>query len=82
MMRILEFDKIAPEEILNRDLQAEENVSAAVDAVLAEVKQRGDAALWEYTEKFDGACLSSLQVSSEEIEAARNSLDPDFIQTL
>ena len=82
MMRILEFDKIAPEEILNRDLQAEENVSAAVDAVLAEVKQRGDAALREYTEKFDGACLSSLQVSSEEIEAAWNSLDPDFIQTL
>ena len=82
MMRILEFDKIAPEEILNRDLQAEENVSAAVDAVLAEVKQRGDAALREYTEKFDGACLSSLQVSSEELEAAWNSLDPDFIQTL
>ena len=29
MIPILEFDKLAPEDILNRDIQAEENVSAA-----------------------------------------------------
>ena len=34
MIPILEFDALAPEQILNRDIQAEENVSAAVDAVL------------------------------------------------
>ena len=49
MIPILEFDKLAPEDILNRDIQAEENVSAAVDAVLAEVKAQGDAALKAYT---------------------------------
>ena len=82
MMRILEFDKISVEEILNRDLQAEEDVSAAVDAVLADVKARGDAALREYTARFDGVGLESLKVSAEEMDAAWKTLDPKFIKTL
>ena len=82
MIRIYEFDKLSPEEILNRDIQAEEDVSAAVDAVLAEVRAQGDAALFAYTEKFDGVALTDLQVSEDEIEAAWASLDPDFIKTL
>ena len=45
MIRILDFDQLAPEAFLNRDLRAEEDVSAAVDEILAEVRQRGDAAL-------------------------------------
>jgi histidinol dehydrogenase len=82
MMRIFEFDKLTPEEILNRDIQAEENVSAAVDAVLANVKAGGDKALKAYTKQFDGVELETLQVSQEEIDAAWASLDQDFIQTL
>ena len=39
MIPILEFDALAPEQILNRDIQAEENVSAAVDAVLEAVRR-------------------------------------------
>ena len=39
-MRILEFDGLAPEEILNRDIQAEEDVSAAVDEIIREVRRR------------------------------------------
>ena len=82
MIRIYEFDTLSPDEILNRDIQAEEDVSAAVDAVLANVKANGDAALLSYTEKFDGVTLPSLQVSEGEMEAAWASLDPDFLKTL
>ena len=82
MIPILEFDKLSPGDILNRDIRAEENVSAAVDAVLAEVRQRGDAALREYTRRFDGVELEDLRVTEEEIETAWASLDPDFIRTL
>ena len=45
MIRILDFDQLAPEAFLNRDLRAEEDVSAAVDDILREVRTRGDAAL-------------------------------------
>lgn len=82
MIRIFEFDKLAPEEILNRDIQAEKNVSAAVDAVLAEVRQKGDAALLAYTKQFDGVELADLRVSEAEMEAAWVSLEPDFLTTL
>ena len=45
MMRILDFDSLSPEEFLNRDSQAEEDVSAAVDEIIREVRRRGDEAL-------------------------------------
>lgn len=82
MIRIYEFDKLSPEEILNRDIQAEEDVSAAVDAVLADVKANGDTALRTYTKRFDGVELADLRVGEAEIEAAWASLDTDFLTTL
>ncbi len=82
MMRILDFDSLSPEEFLNRDIQAEEDVSAAVDAVIEEVRQRGDAALRDCTRRFDGAELTDLRVSAEEFDAAREAVDPDFLETL
>ena len=82
MIRICEFDKLSPEEILNRDIQAEEDVSTAVDAVLAEVKANGDAALRDYTKQFDGVLLDNLQVSEAEMETAWGSVEPDFLKTL
>ena len=82
MIRIYEFDRLSPEEFLNRDIQAEEDVSAAVDAVLTNVKANGDAALRAYTEQFDGVALEDLQASEAEIESAWISLEPDFLKTL
>ena len=82
MMRILDFDSLSPEAFLNRDIQAEENVSAAVDAVIQEVRRRGDAALRDYTRRFDGAELQDLWVSAEEFDAARKAVDPGFMETL
>jgi len=79
---ILDFDKLSPQDILNRDIQTEENVSAAVDAVLAEVKAKGDAALRTYTKRFDGVELEDLRVTEEELQAAWEAVDPDFITTL
>ena len=82
MIPILEFDALAPEQILNRDIQAEENVSAAVDAVLDTVRREGDAALKRYTNRFDGADLEDLRVSQAELDGAWNALAPDFVRTL
>ena len=82
MIPIYEFDKLKPEEILNRDIRAEEDVSRAVDEILARVKAEGDAALRDYTKRFDGVELTDLQVSEAELDAAMAALEPDFIETL
>ena len=82
MIPILKLEDLTPEQILNRDIQAEENVSAAVDAVIDKVRQKGDAALLEYTEKFDGIKLSDLRVSDEEIARAMMQVSPGLVDTL
>jgi histidinol dehydrogenase len=43
----------------------------AVRAILGDVKARGDAALRELTERFDGVVLDQLRVPSDELRAAR-----------
>lgn len=82
MMRILDFDSLSPEKFLNRDIQAEEDVSAAVDEIIREVRRRGDEALRDYTRRFDGAEIQDLWVSAEEFDAARRAVDPYFLETL
>lgn len=82
MIPILKLKELTDAQILNRDIQAEENVSAAVDAVIAKVRQSGDAALLEYTEKFDGVKLESLQVSDQEIARAMMQVSPGLVDTL
>ena len=82
MMRILDFDSLSPEAFLNRDIQAEEDVSAAVDEIIREVRRRGDEALRDYTRRFDGAEIQDLWVSAEEFDAARRAVDPYFLETL
>ncbi len=82
MMKILDFDGLSPEAFLNRDIQAEEDVSAAVDAVIQAVRERGDEALRDCTRRFDGVELEELRVSAEEFAAARDAVDPFFMETL
>ena len=45
MIKLYDFDSLKPEEILNRDIRAEKNVEDVVDAILADVRTRGDEAL-------------------------------------
>ncbi len=82
MIPILKLKDLTEDQILNRDIRAEENVSAAVDAVIENVRKNGDAALLEYTEKFDGVKLEVLQVSNGEIACAMRQVAPGLVDTL
>ena len=48
-----------------------------VREILADVESRGDAAVLDYTERFDGVRLESLLVSSDEIAAAVGRVEPE-----
>jgi len=58
--------------LMERGGGGDETLTAVVTAILREVSRRGDAALFEYTSKFDGYTLTaaSVQVAPEEIRAA------------
>lgn len=53
-----------------------------VREVIAEVRSRGDQALYELTERFDGVRLNSLVVPSEEAVRALTALDLDLRHAL
>ena len=82
MMKLYRLEDLTPGQVLNRDLRAEKDVEAVVDAIIADVRARGDAALRDYARKFDGAELDALEVSRQELDEALDAADPYFLETL
>ena len=82
MIKIINIENAAKEDILTRDIKLESGVEAIVADIIKNVRENGDAALKEYSLKFDKAEISNLRVTAEEIEAAYNSEDPALIETL
>lgn len=62
--------------------QNTEEQRKAVLEILQNVQREGDNALLNYTEKFDGVSLSSLEVTKEEIDEAVASLDKEMIDII
>ncbi len=81
MIQILKYGEVAKEDIFAR-VVPEVNVSDIVADILYDVRKNGDAALYKYCEKFDGARLTSLAVTKEEMDEALSLVDADFIRIL
>ena len=81
MIRILSYGEIDRKEIFARTEYAT-NVEAVVHGIIADVRERGDAALLEYGRRFDSPSLSSLTVEKEEIDEALGSVEPEFLSIL
>lgn len=58
------------------------NITAIVEGVIADVRSRGDQALLELTEKFDGIKPKSIKVGQEEVSAASQRLGDEMKQAL
>ena len=72
MISILKYGETPNSELFARSMPTV-SVEETVAEILRGVKERGDAALREYAEKFDHVRLDSLIVSEEEM---REALDP------
>lgn len=86
-MRILRYTDSAYADALvrlNRRAEASDRVRDVVAAVIGDIRQNGDKALLELTQKFDGASLTAEQlvVSPEEVAAAVASLTPEVREAL
>jgi histidinol dehydrogenase len=53
-----------------------------VRQIVNDVRDRGDAALFDYTEKFDGVRLTSLEVSKKAINQAYKEIDAGLLSAL
>ena len=81
MIKILKYGIDTDKDIFTR-FTPQYGVEDVVAEIIDNVRKNGDKALFEYNEKFDGAVLSELKVSSEEIEDAISSVAPEFIEIL
>lgn len=74
-----DFDRL-----LHAKRETDEDVRETVRAILADVRERGDEALIEYSRKFDRLELTpeSMRITADEINLALGTITPDVLQAL
>lgn len=81
MIKIMNLNKVPEAEIFAR-VQEKLDVSGPVAEIIQNVRARGDAALREYCDRFDGGAPASLEATAEELDGAVANLDPAFIEVM
>ena len=83
MMKILtgeQYEEEVRSKVTNE--QMAQQLDQDVLKIIGQVRERGDEALVEYTEKFDKLTLESIRVSEEEFNEAKKLVAPDFIRAI
>lgn len=87
-MRIVKLSKESKEnllaDLLKRDPNNYGQYADTVQAIVDDVKARGDEALFEYTEKFDKVKVTkdTIRVTKEEIDEALEQVDPKLMEVM
>lgn len=87
-MRIIRLDENSKQNILSDLLKRDPNnysqYAHTVEAIVEDVKENKDKALFAYTEKFDGALITgdTVRVTKEEIQEAMEQMDPDLLEVM
>ncbi len=87
-MRIVRLTKDTKKDLLNNLLKRSPNnygqYEAAVAEIIGAVREKGDAALFSYTEKFDKCKMdaSNIKVTAEEIEEAYGKVDAGLAEVM
>ncbi len=68
--------------LLNEARETTNRVDAAVAGIIAAVRAQGDAALRDYTTRFDRHTPATLRISAEEIDAATAGIAPELAAAL
>ena len=83
-MRLYRFaeERSALKKQLSRSVTFDASVQSAVEDILQQVRQNGDSAVLDYTERFQGVRLSDMVVGPDSIQDACHHADPAFLAVL
>lgn len=81
MIKQYVYSEIKIDEIFCRT-EEKNDIAHVVAEMIATVQQKGDTALREYSERFDGAALEEMEVSAEEMQGAYEAVDREFVSIL
>ena len=82
MNKIINPSRDSWAEILKRPTQTVQDIEGIVAEVFDAIQQKGDLAVAEYTQRFDGVALDSSIVSEEEFASAKACLSEDLQQAI
>lgn len=84
MLRQYRFpeERSALEKQLSRSVTFDVSVQSAVEEILHEVRQKGDIAVLDYTERFQKVRLSDMVVPQQAIQEAYHNADHSFLAVL
>ncbi|MBQ8360172.1 MAG: histidinol dehydrogenase [Oscillospiraceae bacterium] len=81
MIQILPYSETNMDKIFAR-VTPKTDVAGIVSQIIDNVRKNGDQALYEYCERFDRAKLTALEVTQEELDAAMQTVEPEFVRIL
>ncbi len=81
MIKILDYKELKDKSVIASPKPIND-VSETVRDIIATVRERGDAALYDYEARFDKVALTSLAVSAEEIKEALSAVEADFLAVI
>ncbi|HOT72044.1 MAG TPA: histidinol dehydrogenase [Anaerohalosphaeraceae bacterium] len=78
------ISRLLKEHSMRAFLEDKQELAASVRHIVADVGKRGDAAVSEYSERFDRVRLSpeEFRISAEELKKAHSRLEPALLQSL
>jgi len=78
------ISRLLQEHSMRAFLEDKQELAASVRHIVADVGKRGDAAVSEYSERFDHVRLSpeEFRISAEELKKAHSRLEPALLQSL
>ncbi len=74
-------ERLVVDQLSRKGVLPAEIVESAKE-IVATVRERGDAAVREYSARFDGVDLEEFRLPQEQIDAALEGLDPSFVAAL
>ena len=81
MIKIVSASEMSYKDIFRRNT-ATEDVSSVVFDIIRSVRERGDAALMDFAQQFDGGAPEALELSDPERKEALAQVEPEFLAIL
>jgi len=81
-VRVIDLAEARRTVLVRQPLGDDPSAEAVVDAILADVRARSDAALRDLTERFDGVRIERFEVDRAAIRAAHAAVDDDVVEAM
>lgn len=81
-VRWRDLDPEQRKELLQRPVNRTQGLAESVEAIIAQVREQGDAGLTALTRKIDGVAPLPFELGAADLQAALDSVDPLLVQTI